>query len=62
MFYIYNCNNEIIGNIKGYRTFKGASTQTTGIRYKVHKLLWDAYFNRTDKSDTTLCTIRDYIK
>ena len=60
MFYIYDCNNKRVGNIKGYRTVKGASSQTTGIRYTVHKLLWDAYFSRTNKGDTTLCTIKDY--
>ena len=58
MFFIYDCNNNVVGNPKGYRTHKGAATQTTGIRYPACKAIWAAYEARANKSDNFLCSIK----
>jgi hypothetical protein len=43
MYYIYDCNDQIVGNPKGYRTFRGANQQANGKRSKVYQVLWDRY-------------------
>ena len=39
MYFIYDCNGDIVGNPKGYRTFKGANKQANG-KTKLMIELW----------------------
>ena len=55
MYFIYDCNNNVVGNSKGYRTHKSAAT---GIRYPACKAIWAAYEARANKSDNFLCSIK----
>lgn len=46
MFFIFDCNNAIVGNPKGYKTHKGAQTQCNLDRAKPTKtmtILWDRF-------------------
>ena len=46
MFFIFDCNNEIVGNPKGYKTHRGAQTQCNLDKSKPTKtmaLLWDRF-------------------
>jgi hypothetical protein len=49
MFYIKNCNGDIVGNVKGYRTMRGASrwakTRT------MQNLLWDTFYKKETDSN-----------
>lgn len=46
MFFIFDCNNNIVGNPKGYRTHKGASRQCNIDKRKHTKImciLWNRF-------------------
>ena len=43
MFYIFDCNDNIVGNPKGYRTIRGAQAQTNNHRSKIYCDLWAAF-------------------
>ena len=57
MYFIYDCNNSIIGNPKGYRTYRGASQQASG-KTKVKTLIWDRFHGRDNKKDTWVSAIK----
>ncbi len=45
-FFIFDCNGEIVGNIKGYKTHKGAQRQCnldSSKPTKIMSLLWDRF-------------------
>lgn len=42
MYFIYDCTGAIVGNPKGYRTFKGANKQANG-KTKIMSELWCIY-------------------
>jgi hypothetical protein len=44
MFYILDCSDEIVGNPKGYRTFRGANQQAHSPRSKVYREIWSRYY------------------
>lgn len=49
MFFIFDCNNDIVGNPKGYKTHRGAQTQCNLDKSKPTKtmsLLWDRFYAR----------------
>lgn len=46
-FFIFDCEGNIVGNPKGYRTMKGAQRQQNSHNSKVYRQLWGAYENRT---------------
>lgn len=49
MFYIKNCNGEIVGNVKGYKTLRGASRWAkTRI---MQNLLWDTFYKKETDSN-----------
>jgi hypothetical protein len=48
MFYILDCNDEIVGNKKGYRTFRGANQQAHSPRSKVYREIWSRYYAKRD--------------
>lgn len=56
MFFIYNCNGDLVGNPAGYATFRGADRQSK--IGKVRDALWAAFYDRADKSIRTVITIR----
>jgi hypothetical protein len=50
MFFIFDCNDDIVGNPKGYKTHRGAQTQCNLDRSKPTKtmaLLWDRFHTNT---------------
>jgi multidrug efflux pump subunit AcrA (membrane-fusion protein) len=51
MFYIFDCNDQIVGNQKGYRTMRGAQSQYENHRTKVHKAIWAAVDARKAAED-----------
>ena len=52
MYFIRDCNDEIVGNPKGYRTFRGANQQAHSTRSKVYGELWRRYYaKRKEKPD-----------
>ena len=46
MFYIRDCNDNIVGNPKGYATFKGASMQETKTNSPAYRAIWSAFDTR----------------
>lgn len=38
MYYIYDCNNKIVGNPKGYKTMKAAQS---ALHNRKNKVYWD---------------------
>lgn len=49
MFFIFDCDNNIVGNPKGYKTHRGAQTQCNLDKSKPTKtmsLLWDRFHAR----------------
>lgn len=43
-YYIYDCNGNIVGNPKGYRTFKGANQQQNQKGSPAYRAIWDTYY------------------
>jgi hypothetical protein len=63
MFFIFDCNGEIVGNPKGYKTHKGAQAQCNLDRMnetKIMKLLWDRFHAKAQMTDikTRIYSIR----
>jgi hypothetical protein len=57
-YFIRDCNNDIVGNNKGYKTLKGANRQADIVDSKVFKQIYDAYDNRTNKANNLLLTVK----
>ena len=47
-YYIRDCNGQIIGNPRGYRTFRGASQQEK----RLAPLIWARYWQKRDSGST----------
>lgn len=63
MFFIFDCNDQIVGNPKGYKTHKGAQTQCNLDKSKPTKtmaLLWDRFHAKAqiDGTKTRIYSIR----
>lgn len=51
MFYIRNCNGDIVGNPNGYRTHKGAQRQAEMRTSKAYAQIWhDFYASETSEN------------
>lgn len=57
-YFIRDCNGEIVGNLRGYATFKGAERQTDIIDSKAYKQIYDAFNSRTNKASNLLLTVK----
>ena len=51
MFYIRDCNDNIVGNPAGYRTMRGAEAQYANRRSKVYRAIWAAFDARAVSYD-----------
>ena len=51
MFFIYDCNGAIVGNPKGYPTFKGAHIQAHKRNAPAYRAIWAAYDARAVSYD-----------
>lgn len=63
MFFIFDCNNDIVGNPKGYKTHKGASTQCNidkRCHTKIMCILMNRFYslNAIDQTKTRIFSIR----
>jgi len=56
-FYIYDCSGKVVGNVKGYRTFRGANAQQNTRGTKAYREIWRAYDTRENKKDNFLSKI-----
>ena len=54
-YFIFDCNNQLIGNPKGYKTMRGARQQ----KKRLAPLIWERYERKRESGskDNTLCTI-----
>jgi hypothetical protein len=43
MFFIFDCNDQIVGNPKGYATFKSAYIQAEKRNAPAYRAIWSAY-------------------
>lgn len=50
MFFIRNCNGQIVGNPKGYRTHKGAHQQAESRTSKVHARIWADFYENEEQN------------
>jgi len=55
MYFIYDCNDNIIGNTKGYRTYRGAVRQQD---FALRGMIWETFDARTNKNDNQVCSIK----
>lgn len=58
LYFIRDCNGNIVGNIKGYNTFKGANRQADIIDSKAYKQIYDAFDSRANKKSNLLLTVK----
>ena len=61
MYFIFDCNGDIVGNFKGYRTHKGAETQCNlDGKTKVMQTLWARFHAQAqiDNRETRIYSIR----
>ena len=68
MYFIRDCNNNIVGNPKGYATFRGAVKQQDTPGTPAYRAIWSAYDTRAaqERADhvpfnirsTNICSIR----
>jgi outer membrane lipopolysaccharide assembly protein LptE/RlpB len=56
-YFITDCNGKLAGNVKGYRTFRGAEQQANG-KTKLRDVLWDTFYAREDKANNLVCAIK----
>ena len=54
-FFIFDCDDNLVGNPKGYATIKGASHWAKG--QKMQTLLWNRFDSRQDKTKTLVWSI-----
>jgi hypothetical protein len=55
-YFIFDCDNNIVGNPKGYKTFRGANIQANG-NTKLRWAIWDKYENRQNKASKLVNSI-----
>ena len=55
MYFIYDCNGSVIGNSKGYRTFRGAERQQN---FNLRSIIWNTFDARVNKDDNLLSSIK----
>ena len=63
MFFIFDCNGDIVGNPKGYKTHKGAATQCNidkRCHTKIMCILMNRFYalNEIDQTKTRIYSIR----
>ena len=61
MYFIYDCNGNIVGNPKGYRTYNGAERQQNSKKSIANKAIWNAYYLKASNptnSDNLVCSIK----
>jgi hypothetical protein len=58
MFYIFDCNAQIVGNPKGYRTMRGAMQQASSPKSPVCRALWAAADALPSADRVTVWSIR----
>ncbi len=51
MYFIYDCNDNIVGNPKGYRTFRGADQQANMHKSKAFKTIWENFNQKCTEMD-----------
>jgi len=57
LYFIYDCNNNVVGNPKGYRTFKGADRQQNSRWSKAREAIWTAFEEKYGKHDSTRANV-----
>ena len=50
-YFIRNCLGEVVGNVKGYATYKGAERQCNMTSSKVFANIWNVFNDESDKMD-----------
>lgn len=50
MFFIRNCNGQIVGNPKGYRTHAGAQQQAESKKSAVYERIWADFYANEDQN------------
>ena len=60
MYFIFDCNGKVVGNPKGYATFKGAYRQQNLKGSPAYNAIWAA-FNAKNivLSGTLICSIKE---
>lgn len=51
MFYLYDCQNRIVGNPKGYRTIIGAEREARKKGSKAYQQIWSAFYAHEHPTD-----------
>jgi len=58
MFYIYDTNGNIVGNVNGYRTHRGALQQASSPRGAAYGAIWAAFNSRADITETLIYSVK----
>lgn len=61
MYFITDCNGQIVGNRKGYPTLTGAHRQAHSSRSKVHAEIWYRFNNKREAFPdwTLVCKVQE---
>lgn len=55
MFFIFDCNGQIVGNPNGYKTMAAAQGQYTRRKSAAYRGIWGAYDARTEWYEKSHC-------
>jgi hypothetical protein len=58
MYFIRDCNDQIVGNPKGYRTFRGANQQANSRFSKINRELWNRLYDKRKAEPTAVMVCR----
>jgi hypothetical protein len=56
-YFIKDCNGTIVGNPKGYNTFRGAQNQQNSHKSKTRQAIWEAFDARLDRANNHISSI-----
>lgn len=57
-YFIFDCNGEVVGNPKGYRTHHGAWCQVEGRGRSIGNLVWTRFYARKRENKSVVYSIK----
>ena len=58
MYFIRDCNDKIVGNLKGYKTIAQAIKQQDMYGSKAYKQIWYAFYNGRAFDNTRISSVK----
>lgn len=58
MFFIRDCNDKIVGNLKGYKTIHAALKQQNSKTSKAYAQIWHAFYNERTFGNNRISSVK----